>query len=289
MAVGNPALKHGNNIKQKEEHKTKYRDAKSKRLLNEITTQYQQWAKQNNAIKGLDKEAIKQKVALFNQYKDFIDQRKYAEAFDSRSNLHSSVLEEFLYYLFKDLVDLNNEATYIGAATTFKTIYFTPPNFSSMNKRPYVKVEPKNQDFIIGTFVTASFSCKGSAGGDTETQEFRLPAVAIEAKTYLDKTMLEGISRGADELKSICPTAKIFVVSEYLKLDRDVNLQRFKVDQIYVLRRQRNTDREVRLSGNFVKNPIYEDLVWDLFEEVKAHLTAEKWDVEGALERGKLL
>ena len=41
-----------------------------------------------------------------NEYKDFLDQQHYAEKFDSRSNLHSSVLEEFMYYLFKDLGNL---------------------------------------------------------------------------------------------------------------------------------------------------------------------------------------
>ena len=51
-----------------------------------------------------DTETLRQRVALFTTYKDFIDQQKYAEKFDSRSNLHSSVLEEFIYYLFRDLV-----------------------------------------------------------------------------------------------------------------------------------------------------------------------------------------
>ena len=52
------------------------------------------------------KEIIEARVNSFNAYKDFIDQQKYAEFFDSRSNLHSSVLEEFMYYLFKDIHNL---------------------------------------------------------------------------------------------------------------------------------------------------------------------------------------
>ncbi len=46
-----------------------------------------------------DEEIITRRVELFEAYKDFLDQQHYAEKFDSRSNLHSSVLEEFLYYL----------------------------------------------------------------------------------------------------------------------------------------------------------------------------------------------
>ncbi|MEH2191299.1 MAG: hypothetical protein V7K98_01340 [Nostoc sp.] len=47
-----------------------------------------------------------------------IDQQHYAEKFDSRSNLHSSVLEEFLYYLFKDLVRDFGENALIGGASS---------------------------------------------------------------------------------------------------------------------------------------------------------------------------
>ena len=102
---------HGDNIHQKETHRTKYQDSKSKQYLAEIRRQYEAWKAANLALIGpakevtpADEEIIKKRVALFNEYKDFIDQQIYAEQFDSRSNLHSSALEEFMYYLFKDLV-----------------------------------------------------------------------------------------------------------------------------------------------------------------------------------------
>ncbi|NES71241.1 MAG: Bpu10I family restriction endonuclease, partial [Okeania sp. SIO2D1] len=36
------------------------------------------------------------------------------------------------------------------------------------------------------------------------------------------------------------------LVAEWLKLTDAVNLRKFKIDQIYVLRKQKNTDREFR-------------------------------------------
>ena len=56
--------------------------------------------------------------------KEFIDQQKYAEKFDSRSNLHSSVLEEFIYYIFRDLVFEFSNSAVLGKAHTFKDIFF---------------------------------------------------------------------------------------------------------------------------------------------------------------------
>jgi hypothetical protein len=79
-----------------------------------------------------DDAIIATRVELLSKYKDFLDQQHYAEKFDSRSNLHSSVLEEFLYYLFKDLVRDFGENALIGKSHTFKDIFFVPPKYSEM-------------------------------------------------------------------------------------------------------------------------------------------------------------
>ncbi|HSI21330.1 MAG TPA: Bpu10I family restriction endonuclease, partial [Verrucomicrobiae bacterium] len=103
---------HGNNLAQKESASRKYNDEVSTQLIAEVRLEYNKWKEANLALKGPystkqanDIEVLQQRVNLFEDYKTFIDQQKYAEAFDSRSNLQSSVLEEFLYYLLKDLVE----------------------------------------------------------------------------------------------------------------------------------------------------------------------------------------
>jgi Bpu10I restriction endonuclease len=286
---------HGDNLHQKETAEAKYADAESKKFLREIRKQYDIWKKANADLKGPkktvtsnDAEILRQRVVLFTTYKDFIDQQRYAEKFDSRSNLHSSVLEEFIYYLFRDLVAEFAKQALIGKSHTFKDIFFMPPNFEAMLESPHARIERKDHDFAIGVKVSAILKSAGQKKG--EEHQFQIPAVAIECKTYLDKTMLEGASMAAEQLKFRNPNALYLVVSEWLKLTENVNLRKFKVDQIYVLRKQKNTDREYRFLPDYEKNPVYLDVVVHLFNAVRAHLAAN-WEggVSFGLERGYLL
>ena len=252
---------HGNNLEQKENHKTKYRDEISRQYLKEIRARYDQWNSENLALKGPfsnhsehDSEIIKKRVKLLNEYKDFLDQQHYAEKFDSRSNLHSSVLEEFLYFLFKDVVNDISEDALIGKCHAFKDIFFRPSNFKMMVSKIESSIEKKDHDFAIGVSVLSSLQCKGVK--QPEFDQWDIPAVAIECKTYLDKTMLQDASTAAEQLKQKNPNAMYIVLAEWLKLTDSVNLKKFKIDQIYVLRKQKNTDREFRYEDSYVKNSL---------------------------------
>lgn len=286
---------HGNNLEQKESHLTKYRDVESRKYLSEIRVQYDAWKAANLALIGPSKEVtpqdtdtLEKRVKLFNEYKNFIDQQHYAEKFDSRSNLHSSVLEEFMFYLFKDLVASISDAALIGKSHTFKDLFFTANSFADMLNTPTVLVEKKDHDFAIGVHVEATFRASGQPQREWNTWD--LPAVAIECKTYLDKTMLQDASTAAEIIKHRNPNALYIVVAEWLKLTQSVNLKKFKIDQIYVLRKQKNTDREFRYLDNYIKNPIYDDVVAHLFEQVRSFLT-QSWEggVAHGLQRGVLL
>lgn len=286
---------HGNNLEQKENHRTKYRDKESKRLLVEIREKYDQWKNDNEELIGPtkllsedDESTIKKRVELLNQYKEFLDQQHYAEKFDSRSNLHSSVLEEFMYYLFRDLVKSISENALIGKSHSFKDIFFRSPNYEEMIKFPNALIEIKDHDFSIGCSISASMRCQGAS--EPEIHTWDIPAVAIECKTYLDKTMLQDVSTAADQLKQKNPNAMYLVVAEWLKLTESVNLKKYKVDQIYVLRKQKNTDREFRYKKGYVKNPIYEDVVLHLFKTVREFLTKD-WEggIAYGLDRGYLI
>lgn len=286
---------HGDNLEQKENHQTKYLDEESKRFLNDIRTQYEIWKTGNEYLKGpyknktnTDFSIIQQRVNLFNVYKDFLDQRKYAEKFDSRSNLHSSALEEFIYYLFKDLVYDFSQYALIGKSHAFKDLFFRSDNFQDMITNPNILVEKKDHDFVIGAAINVDFNCHGMQNHTSEC--FEIPAIAIECKTYLDKTMLEGSSTAGEQLKSKNPNALYIVVAERLKLTEAVNLKKYKVDQIYILRKQKNTDREFRYAPDYISNPIYEDVVWHLYETVRNYLLTD-WHgmIADGIERGYLI
>lgn len=284
---------HGDNLLRKEEEYAN--DPSKKRLLKAIRAKYNAWKKANEKLKGPfaeiqdnDSEIIKERTKLFNDYKDFIDQKVYALAFDSRSNLHSSVLEEFTYYLFRDLVYSISPNGLIGKSHAFKDIFYNSSSYKEMVSKPTFLIEKKDHDFVIGVSVTAKFKCEGS--DEIQEEVLQIPAVAIECKTYLDKTMLEGASTAAAQLLVINPNSIYIVLSEWLKLTDNVNLKKFKVDQIYILRKQKNTDRKYRLQDNYIKNPIYADVVENLFNMVRDHLTSE-WNNTNSqgLERGFLI
>lgn len=285
---------HGDNLLQKETSVSKD-DLEAISFLQEIREKYDLWKNANIALCGpfieksdSDIEILEERVRLFNEYKDFIDQQKYAEKFDSRSNLHSSVLEEFMYYLFKDLVGEIEPSSLIGKSHAFKDIFYTASSFKEMVHSPNFRIEKKDHDFVIGVDVKAKFTCNGYVKDQEES--LQIPAVAIECKTYLDKTMLEGSSNAAVQLLEVNPNAIYIIVAEWLKLTDDVNLKKYKTHQIYVLRKQKNTDRKYRFAADYTKNPIFPDVVFHLFNTVKTHLTSEwtKGNSEG-LEKGYLL
>ena len=286
---------HGNNLEQKEQHQTKYRDADSRRYLAEIRKRYNGWKTANDVLHGPtaskqpdDSSVIASRVALLNEYKDFLDQQHYAEKFDSRSNLHSSVLEEFMFYLFRDLVHGISSSALIGKSHSFKDMFFRPSSYAEMLKKPNTLIEIKDHDFAIGASVNALLKCSGSE--TEEKHQWDIPAVAVECKTYLDKTMLQDVSTAADQLKQKNPNAMYIVVAEWLKLTDSVNLKKYKVDQIYILRKQKNTDREFRYSAAYQKNPIYSDVVEHLFNTVREFLTAD-WEggIASGISRGFLI
>lgn len=304
-------LVHGDNLTAKENHRTKYQDALSKQYLAEIREKYNKWHRENIALIGPssifsenDINIVTERVSLFEDYKNFLDQQKYAEKFDSRSNLHSSILEEFIYYLFKDLVKDFGDKVLIGKSHAFKDIFFAASNYVNMLEKPSAKIEIKDHDFVIGVTVKALLETEKQTNSreplseipdeekpnDSEIHYFDIPAVVIECKTYLDKTMLEGSSRAAEELKARNPNGIYMVVMEWIKLSEQVNLRKYQVDQIYVLRQQKNTDREYRFQEGYSKNPINPNVIWHLYCTVRNHLTTDwKTTLESGIERGWLL
>jgi hypothetical protein len=154
--------------------------------------------------------------------------------------------------------------------------------------KPCAKVEVKNHDFVIGVKINMLMKVAGSS--NTEKITCQIPAIVIECKTYLDKTMLEGASTACEQLKAKNPNALYIVISEWLKLTDNINLKKYKIDQIYILRKQKNTDREIRFLSTYTKLPIYTDVIEHLFSMVREYLSIDWKDgIPFGLEKGYLL
>ena len=269
---------HGKNILAKLKKYNKLRDKQKKELEKVVIPAYKRWKLSNDELEGYSDEEIKKRVEVLNTYKEEIRN----VTFSSQSKFHSSVIEEFLYYLFRDLIkDLNSEnqrkhktEIILGGARAYTNLYFAPQNLSSFLEKPNMKINFKDQDFAIYRKIQIK--------ADSESETINVPVVSIECKTYIDKTMLEGSIATAEKIKNGNPYCLFLIVTEWYDVSYDVDPAYSRIDQIYVLRKQkRKTDSE---------NPIAWDVILDLVGFVKNHLKREWSNINKKLtEEGKII
>lgn len=261
---------HGINIKQKLDKKN------SPQILKEIFEKYKKWRELTEEIKGNFLEDIKEKVRLLNEYKNYIDSVK--QYFKPQDKLESSIIEEFLYFLFNDIKNISEDLVYFGPAKAYLDLSFAPRNLRHFLKYPGVYINEKNQDFTISKEVICIF--KNKNGEKEEKFKIIVPAVAIECKAYIPKTMFDQAAYEAQRLKEGNPFALYIIVAEQNALSNDVNLKQTKVDEIFILRKQKRTAK---------KKPIDYGIVYELFKLVEDYLKKDWFDVSKATERGRLI
>ncbi|WP_293134225.1 Bpu10I family restriction endonuclease [Okeania sp. SIO3I5] len=84
----------------------------------------------------------------------------------------------------------------MGKSRTFKDIFFRSENYQYMLSYPHALIELKDNDFAIGVRIHTQMNCQGSQ--ELESHIWDVPAVVIECKTYLDKTMLQDAATAAE-------------------------------------------------------------------------------------------
>jgi hypothetical protein len=269
---------HGDNI----DHKIRVeKQPENKKLLIEIKEKYLEWKNKNLEITGTTRNDVVKKVELLNEYKRFIDQPKFKKesgnryGFTSQSQLHSSVIEEFMYYLFKDIHKLTNKHIYWGRTEAYTNLYFAAPSIDAFEESSNIVINVKNQDFSISKEVV--LKSRVSNNENWQENKIYVPIVSIECKTYLDKTMYEGSVSTAEKIKKGNPYCIFLIVTETYEVSLNVDPKYSSIDQIYVLRKE---------SRN---NPIYEDIVYDLFKFVEAHVASDWYNVRKRVEKGKMI
>ena len=137
-----------------------------------------------------------------------------------------------------------------------------------------MRIHEKDQDFAIYRRVEIQ--------ADGERRIVNVPVVSIECKTYIDKTMLEGSVATAEKIKMGNPYCLFIVVTEWYDVSYEVDPKYSRIDQIYVLRREKR-----RASTSSL---IHADVVIDLFELVRDHPRREWSQIEEKVKReGKVL
>jgi len=271
---------HGENIRQK---LVSAKSADTVTMLKEIEAEYNQWKSSSESIVGNSEKVVARKVSLLNQYKDFIDQPKFKKiggnphGFSPQSKLHSSVIEEFCYYLFKDIPCLQDGVILLGPTMLYLDMGFAPRNLHALKTDPKIDLKQKHQDFALSKEIFLKFSADNRV---FKNENICVPAVSVECKTYLPITMLDQSAYEAERLKRGNPYSLYIILAETNALTDDVILKHTKIDQAFILRKQKRDAKP--------RKPIDAEVVFEFFKMVENFL-GEDWRKIDATERGKLI
>lgn len=264
---------HGSKLKRKAEGSEDLRPA---------LEAYEVWRTKSLAITGREREDVEALVTLLNEYKNTVE-----PVFDARPNsaqevLQPSILEEFFEYLFCRIDEVVGERVLRRPASGYLDLIFNPRDIHTLVSNPEYTVRRKDHDFVIGSIINIAIRAEGNPRASED--QLVIPAVALECKRYLERNMLDECSGTAERIKRATPYCLYIVAAEYLKMD-DCSPELSRIDEIYILRRQRNLERG---HTGFTPNPIYGDLVWDLYQKIVRHLRRIWWNPDSALTDGKL-
>lgn len=272
--------KHASNIITKNNN-WKTLNEKQKKALPIIIEEYFTFLNENEKLKGFTNQIIERRTVLLNNYYNFINENNYDNVFTSQGKFRPTILEEFMYILFKDLIfeaknkiNNGNNVLNLGSAKAYTNLFFSGTNFDSFVESPQIGIHQKDQDFAIYRPVEL-FS------ENNKKVKTNLPIVSIENKTYIDKTMLDGSIATAEKIKSGNPYSLYIIIAERYAVGLDVDPVYSKIDQIYILRKDNKKD---------TNQPIYADVLIDLVTFVKLHLQRNWSDVEFKMKNhGKII
>lgn len=274
-----PHLVHASNIVAKLNSKSlKQHQAKA---IQDIEETYLEYINSQLNLKGFDDEILMQRVKLLNNYYNFMFEQDYDNLFTSQSKFRPTILEEFMYLLFRDMVESlrikikgETKDLILGGVKAYTNLYFKSQDLESFVKNLHTGINVKDQDFAI--YRELSLAINGM-----EEQVVNLPIISIECKTYLDKTMLEGAIATAEKIKMGNPHSKFYVITEHYDVDLQVDPAYSRIDQIYVLRKSK--------SKTTPRNDIHFDVVKNIVEDVYLFLESKWGDIEAKMSRNGII
>jgi hypothetical protein len=264
---------------------------------------YEKWIKDMDSLTSKGETRVKELVALLNQYKnqfevelimkqgtDFLRRQK------GQLKLDNSIMEEFLIHLIqtKIILGLKNMELVKGPQKAFMSLSFKPNNLNTLDDAPITNIKTKDQDFVVGTKIYYKFSTNSNFTADkTTTGSFILPLLASECKVNLDKTMYQEASGTSARLKQGCPSAKYFLLVEYLDMTpEESNLT--SIDNVFLLRHARRLPFEKRgdikeVEKQRKEHPIDHKIIWNLVKEIQSFVSNVVSDADAILKQGSFV
>jgi len=274
---------HGKNLR---DYSRRQRGAK-KEIFKTIEAAYESYRATIDSVDTLNHDGIDAIVQALNLYRSIA-----LPVFDKMDNagqkaLGYTIMEEFFYLLFSKHISsmgVTHDNLFVGKGNSYVSLSFTPSSFSNVFEYPSAYIHTKDQDFVLGATVNINVS----ADGTEELTSTVIPVVAIECKTYLERNMLDSCAATASRLKSAMPYCIYMVASEYMKMS-DASPELTDIDEVYILCKAKNAEREARKRANQPPLEIDAALIIDLFERVNRHLNSIWWHPEDAVENGKII
>ncbi len=211
--------------------------------LEKAKAKYFEWTNRLDAVTGSPDERIAALVALYNEYRSWVDidlifdsERDFLYRQKGQLKLDNSVLEEFLPRLVTPHIipELDGLNVRMGPISSFASAYFV----SSLALNDLgLSVRAKDQDFAISrpVHLRASVSKSFDSFASVETS---LAYVAAECKTNLDKTMFQEASATARDVKAAVTGARYFVICEWLDMT-PISTAATDIDEVLILRGKR--------------------------------------------------
>lgn len=250
-----------------------------KEALPDICAKYKEYLSSNINLKGYTEETIRERVKLLNTYYNFLHSRDFDNLFSAQGKLRPTILEEFIFLLFKDYIsdkkaELNKQdIIHSGQVKAYSNLFFKAAGFNEFINELQIGVNTKDQDYAIYR------ECTISINNDKNVQ-ICIPAIAVEAKTYIDKTMLDSIIATAEKLKTGNPYVRFIAIAEHYDVGADVDPAYSRIDQIYILRKGRRRDGWKDIDA---------DVVIRIFNETKSHIERPWSNIEKKLEENGVI
>lgn len=258
-----------------------------KTQFDDIIFEYENYRNKFDVVHMMSHDDVVDLVDALNDYRMFA-----IPTFDKLDNsgqvaLGYTIMEEFFYLLFEkkmQLMKINHENLFVGKGNSYVSLSFTPSSFANLFNNPNANIHTKDQDFMLGANVEINIK----ADGAEKTATTVIPVVAIECKTYLERNMLDSCAATAGRLKNAMPYCIYIVASEYMKMSA-ASPELTDIDEVYILCRAKNAERERRKKGNLPPLSIDSELVFDLYQRVSRHLNSVWWNPETAVDNGKII
>jgi hypothetical protein len=219
---------------------------------------YDPYKQKQMRIRGISRRKINAKTELLNEYYRRVDefialQKTRGWRITSQSKFRPTVLEEFCGYLFKDIPEI----------ARFELDFFNKNVFAGivLDRNGKALVKTKDIDFCIGKKFIVNIG--------SEEYQIIIPIIAIECKTYIDKTMFSESQYTAQKMKHGSPNVRVYCIAERNEIDTEEipTKGQTPLDQIFIIRGKET-------------NLINSDATFMFFKEIRESLKQLSKDIE---------